>query len=382
MKNKIKHLSLLPIIIISFLIFKLISEADISLKSILSFLYSCFSYFLWGALIAYLFNPLMIFLDKLIASKKDSVKTKKAKRICVITFIYTMFSGLAVLFGVAFIPEIMRATEVILGKIPEYIEGIESWSLRSFGKLNANLESFVGDYLEKAFELLYNFLKDINFKLIGSRITAALSGSALALIRFFFGFGISAYLLYSKESLLAEVKKLLFAVMPYDKARKISKISWSINDIFTSFVGSKLVESMIMFIIGLFVLYVLEVPLAAFISFIIAITNIIPYFGPYIGAIPSILITLLFDPVKALWVLIYSVGIQLLDNFIIGPKVMSDRVGISPVLVIAGVTLGGEIGGIFGMFIGVPVLAAIKLVFYDSFIEKRLTARNIDKDKL
>jgi len=378
-KFRIKHLHLLPVIILSFLIFKLITEANISFKALFSFLYSCSAYLIWGAVIAYLFNPIMVFFDKLIASKKDNEKAKKIKRIGVIAFIYTTFLGLITLFVVAVIPTVMEGIEEVLNKIPEYISSVRDWSLRSFGWVNNTLEGLVGDYLERVFELLYNILSGINLNDIGGRITSALTGSMTAIIRIFFGFGISVYFLYSKESLLLEIKKLIYAVFSTEKAKKIIKISASVNDIFTSFVGSKIIESAIMFVIGIIVLYFLNIPLAAFISFLIAITNIIPYFGPYIGGIPSVLITLMFDPIKALWVIIYAIGIQLLDNFIIGPKVMSDQVGISPLLVIAGVTVGGAFGGIFGMFIGVPIIAAIKLVFYDSFIERRLAGKNVDK---
>lgn len=381
-KFKIKHFNLLPIIILSLIIFKLIQEANLSFGSIFSFLYSCTAYFIWGAIIAFLFNPLMVFFDELISSKKDSEKIKKIKRIFIISFIYISFLSLLSLFFIAFIPTLTEGIEQILNKIPEYVSSVQEWSMRSFGTINEDFETLVDNYLEKAYEILYNLMNQINLGSISHGITTALSGSMTALFRIFFGFGISVYFLYSKENLLLEAKKLIHAVFPTDRAKKIMRISKKINNIFTSFVASKVIESVIMFIIGIFVLYILNIPLAGFISFVIAVTNIIPYFGPYIGAIPSILITLMFDPLKALWVLLYAIGIQLLDNFIIGPKIMSDSVGISPLLVIAGVTLGGAFLGLFGMFLGVPVIAAIKLVFYDSFIERRLTQKHINSDKL
>ena len=380
-KFRVKYLNLLPVIILSFLIFKLITETNISINSFFSFIYSCSAYFIWGAVIAYLFNPLMVFFDKLIKSKKDTKKAKKIKRACVIAFIYTTFFGIVTLFIVAIIPTLMEATEEVLNKIPKYISTLNDWQSRSIGWANNKFDGVIGDYLERLFELLYNFLSQINISDVGFRITSALSDSFTAIFRIFFGFGISVYFLYSKENLITETKKLLFAVFTSSNATKIIKISGNVNDIFTSFVGSKIVESAIMFVIGIVVLYFLNIPLAAFISFIIAVTNIIPYFGPYIGAVPSVLITFMFDPLKALWVIIYAVGIQLIDNFIIGPKVTSDQVGISPLLVILGVTIGGAFGGILGMFLGVPIIAAIKLVFYDSFIEKRLLGREEDVDK-
>lgn len=366
-KFQIKYLNFLPVIIISFLVFKLITESSITFPRIFSFIYSCFAYFLWGGAIAYLFNPLTVFFDKLIASKKDTEKIKKAKRIFVITFLYLSFIGLITLFIVAIIPTITEGIEEITDKIPSYVLYIRNLSEKitespSYKPLHI--------MLEKALGMLYDFLQGINLSDYYGRITSVLGGSALAIFRLFFGFSISVYFLYSKEALLFEVKKLLYAVFSKHTANKISKAFKSTNEIFSDFLGGKLVESAIMFLIGTIVLWWLNIPLSAFISLIIAITNLIPYFGPYIGAVPSILITLMFSPLKALWVLIYAVAIQLLDNFIIGPKVMSGHVGISPLLVILGVTLGGELFGVFGMFLGVPIIAAFKKVIYDAFIEK------------
>ena len=369
-KMRVKHLSFLPVIIISFLIFKLITESDISFSGIFSLLYSCFAYFIWGGVIAYLFNPLVTFFDKLIVSKKDSHRIKKAKRIFVISFLYLSFFGLFTLFIVGIIPTISDGIEEITNKIPSYVLYI-----RNFSDKIAERTAFLplNELLEKALSMLYDFLSEINLLDIYGYTSSVLGGSALAVVRLFFGFSISVYFLYSKENILSEAKKLLHALFSQRTALKISKALMSINEIFSDFLGGKLIESLIMFLLGAVVLWWLNIPLSAFISLIIAVTNIIPYFGPYIGAVPSILITLMFSPVKALWVLIYAVSIQLIDNFIIGPKVMSGHVGISPLLVILGVTVGGELFGILGMFIGVPVVAAIKRVVYDSFIERRTT---------
>lgn len=364
-------------IIISFVILKLIFEANISFSAAFQFAYSCIAYFVWGFVIAYLFNPLMGFFEKLITSKKDTPKIKTIKRGGVIAFLYLMLAGIITIFIVAFIPTVKEGVEEISNRIPGYMTSIQEWLRNLTGSINPELYGLLEEYVESIFEMLYNWLRGIDLNSLGGSITSAVSGSATVLIRFFFGIVISIYFLFSKESLIIEVKKLVYAIFSTGRAHKIIRVSGNINAIFMSFVVSKVLQSSIIFIIGLFVLTFLNIPLAALISLIIAVTNLIPYFGPYIGAIPSILITLLFDPIKALWVLLYAIGIQVLDNIIIGPKIMSDQVGISPLLVIAGVTIGGVVGGLFGMFLGVPILAVIKLVFYDEFIKKRLQEKDI-----
>ena len=105
--------------------------------------------------------------------------------------------------------------------------------------------------------------------------------------------------------------------------------------------------------------------------------NLIPYIGPFLGGFISTALVLLYSPIQALWVLVYAIGVQILDNIFIGPKVMSEQVGISPLLVILGVTLGGTFGGVLGMFIGVPLVAVVKLVFYDPFVERKLAEKEI-----
>ncbi|MBE7022629.1 MAG: AI-2E family transporter, partial [Ruminococcaceae bacterium] len=184
--------------------------------------------------------------------------------------------------------------------------------------------------------------------------------------------------LYSKDTLARAAQKLLYALCSKERAEGIISTGRKINNIFLNFIVSKLLQSLIMFIIGIMVLVPIGIPLAPLIALFIAITNMIPYFGPYIGAIPCVVLVFFYKPIMALWVILYAVGIQILDNLIISPKIMSDQMGISPLLVIAGVTVGGTFGGILGMFLGVPVIAVIKLVFYDVFIEKRLKNKGID----
>ena len=237
-KYKMEHLNLLPIIVLSLLIFKLITEANLSFNAVFSFLYSSSAYFIWGVAIAFLFNPLMVFFDELISSKKDSPKLKKIKRIIIIAFLYVSFLGLLALFFIAFIPTLMEGIEQILNRIPEYVSSVQDWSMRSFGRINESFENIVDNYLEKIYEILYNVINQISLSSISNSITSALSGSVTALVRVFFGFGISVYFLYSKESLLLEIKKFIYAILPTEKAKKIMRVSKSINIIFASFVAS------------------------------------------------------------------------------------------------------------------------------------------------
>lgn len=371
-KLKIPHLELLPVITLAFLVLKLVDSSQITFFGIFSFLYSCVAYFIWGAVTAYLFNPLLVFFDKLIASKKDTDKIKKAKRILIIGFLYVSFIGLMLLSAVAIVPSLADIVRQISDKIPSMVMYVRE----NFSEIVENKTSLpIGNMLEKSLVFLYDYLSGFDISDIYSKFSNMLGGSITSVLRVVFGFFISVYFLYSKESLLFETKKWLCVFFSEEKQKKITKTAKSVNEIFTDFLGGKVVESAVVFLLTAIVFRYLSIPYFLPLSLITSITNLIPYFGPFLGGGACVLLTLLFSPQKTLFVILASVGIQLLDNFIISPKILSDHVGINPLLVIFGVTVGGQLFGIFGMIFGVPLTAAVKKVVYDKLSVKKEQAR-------
>ena len=184
--------------------------------------------------------------------------------------------------------------------------------------------------------------------------------------------------MHGKKQILTQTKRFTYALFSEEKANTIFSCARKINKIFYDFILSKLVQAFVIFILGLVVLAPLGIHFAPLISLVLAISNMIPYIGPWIGSVPCIVLLLLYSPIQALILLAFILGMQIVDNVLIGPKITSDRVGISPLLVIAGGAIGGTFGGVIGMFIGVPIVAVIKLVFYDGFVEKRLREKNLD----
>lgn len=377
-KLKIPYLNIIPVALILFVLFKIVNNANISFNGITTLLYSCIAYFVWGFVFAYLLNPMMVFFEGLIAKTSDSKKTKLIKRGGTIAFIYLILIGVLALFIIAILPTIRSGISEIMNNIPFYAQRLITYVTDITNSIDPNISSSITETVKGFAETVYNWLNGLlNFSTLQNAVDVV-KVPVMGVVRLGFGLVVSVYLLFSKESLILSAKKLLYAVLPKDTAVKITEFASEINRVFLNYLVSKVLQSFIMFIIGLVVLVPLNIPLAPFISFIIAVFNMIPYFGPYIGSVPCILIAWFYAPVKALWVLIYSVGIQIIDNVVVGPKIMSSQVGISPLLVILGVTVGGQIGGVLGMFLGVPVVAVIKLVFYDRFIEKRLTERKIN----
>lgn len=377
-KPNIPYIGLIPVLLIAFFLFKLISSMNISLASMFSTIYGCLAYFLYGFVLAYLLNPAMAYFERLLASKKDSPKTRRIKRAGIIAFLYLLLAGLITLFIVAILPTIVDGIKDLIDNMPYYADKMEQWFGDFWGRFNPELSAQMERMLDDAITNLYQLLTSLDYSSIGGAVTSAVSGSLTAVVRFLFGLIVSIYFLMSKERAILHVKRILYAMCSKKTAEKTISLGQDINQIFLNFLVSKLMQSFVLFLIGLLVLIPLRVPLAPLVSLVIAITNMIPYIGPWMGSIPCILLEFFYNPWMAFIVTLYSIGIQIIDNMFVGPKIMSDKVGINPVLVIAGVVIGGKFGGLLGMFLGVPLVAVAKLIVYDRFIERRLKEKQLD----
>lgn len=376
-KFKIPYLNIIPVALILMLLYKIVINTNISFGGIKEVLYACIAYFIWGFVFAYLLNPAMSFFEKLIKKEKDSEKVRLIKRGAVIAFVYLLLIGVIALFIIAILPSIRNGVLDITENLPHYAANIISRISDITNSIDPAISNNIAETVKSFTETVYSWLSGLLDMSTLQNAVDVVKAPVMGTVRLVFGLVVSVYLLFSKERIFRATKRLLYAVFPQKSADTIVARTNEINRVFINYLVSKVLQSFIMFLIGLLVLVPLKIPLAPFISFIIAVFNMIPYFGPYLGAIPCILITFFSSPVSALWVLIYAIGVQIVDNIIVGPKIMSSQVGISPLLVILGVTIGGQLGGVLGMFLGVPIVAALKLVFYDRFVEKRLNERNI-----
>ncbi len=376
-KQKIPYLNVLPVLLIAFLLFKLVDTMEFSLGGVISVVYGCVAYFVAGLVVAYILNPALKFIEKWIVTSKDSPRVKHIKRGGTIAFLFLLLIGGIVLFVVAVIPTVRDGINELKTNLPFYVENVESWLNRFSVSENSTLYGLVSVWAAEGYGFLNEWLSGLDFSTIGSAVTTGVSNVATGFVRFVFGIIISVYFLYSKEGLILCVKKLVYALFGQNRGDTVIETGRKINAIFLDFIVGRLLQSLIFLFIGLAVLVPLRIPLAPLLALFMAVMNLIPYIGPFIGGLISTVIVLLYSPIQALWVLAYAIGIQILDNIFIGPKVMSEQVGISPLLVILGVTLGGTFGGVLGMFIGVPLVAVVKLVFYDPFVERKLAEKEI-----
>ena len=193
------------------------------------------------------------------------------------------------------------------------------------------------------------------------------------------GFIISFYLLASKELFAAQAKKIVYAFCSVNRANRfISNVRFA-HKTFGGFFVGKIMDSIIIGLICFAVTSILGTPFCVLISVIIGVTNIIPFFGPFLGAIPSTILILFIDPLQALYFVIFVIILQQVDGNIIGPKILGSSTGLSSFWVIFSITLFGGIWGIMGMIVGVPIFA-ILFAFMKSLIETKLSAKNLCPD--
>ena len=185
------------------------------------------------------------------------------------------------------------------------------------------------------------------------------------------GLVISIYIILDKRKLKRSARKIVYAISPRKKEEEVWETMKQCSHIFNGFLIGKMIDSLIIGIICLIAMSILRLPYALLLSLIVCITNMIPYFGPFIGAIPGVLIYLFIDFRLALIFAIMILILQQFDGLYLGPKILGDQTGIKPLWVIFGITVGGAYFGVMGMFLGVPVVAVI-MYLVNLYLDKKL----------
>ena len=173
-----------------------------------------------------------------------------------------------------------------------------------------------------------------------------------------------------------QLKRIVYAITPKGKEKKTWSVLLQCNHIFNGFLVGKMIDSLIIGILCLIIMSILRLPYALLMSVIVGITNMIPYFGPFIGAIPGVVMFLFIDPKLSLIFAIMILALQQFDGLYLGPKILGDLTGIKPLWVIFGVTVGGALFGVMGMFLGVPTVAVLSYLF-GLILDKKLKGKGL-----
>ena len=243
--------------------------------------------------------------------------------------------------------------------------------------LAGRLDTLVADaskYLEKW--LQENVLKQSDW--IAS-VTTGVYNVIRTIFNVIIGFIISVYVLMTKETFIGQLKKIIYAVFRPKWGNVVMEVVRKADDVFGGFFIGKIIDSLIIGGICFVALYILRMPYVVLVSVVVGVTNVIPFFGPYIGAIPSVVLIFLVDPIKGLYFIIFIIILQQVDGNIIGPKILGDTTGLSPFWVIFAILLFGGSFGVLGMLFGVPIFAVIYYVV-KRIVEHILSARKLPRE--
>lgn len=362
--KKIPYLNLIPVILLSFILFKLVNNVELLTNSIRIFI-SYISSFIWAFGIAYLLNPVMVRIEKKFHTSR--IITLLIIYICVLSIIFFSVTILT--------PNIGNSIRELANSTPQYIRKTQIWISQNMDKIHLLDRYGVTKYLnESSYSLVASLGQHLNKGLNVAFLTAL--GFTSSFMKFAFGFVVSIYLLKDKEILILNIKKLIYAIFKKEKADEFLIFSNEVNYIFSSFVVGKFIDSLIIGIICFVGLSIFSVPYAVLISLIVGITNMIPYFGPLIGMFPATIITLFHSPIVAFWVLVFIIILQQFDGLYLGPKILGNSLGLSPLLIILAILVGGGAFGLLGMFLGAPTLAVFVRII-KRFVNKRLQEKDI-----
>lgn len=328
--------------------------------------------FLFGLLIAYFLNPLSKILDHFLNRFfKDRHPGIRKGLSILLSYIIVLGLIITVLFYI--IPQIIDS----LTQITSFINSAQSGYNQFMDKV-LELESTHPEWdlsgINDAMEEIPDKIINIITKAIPT-IIPTIYNTSMSLISGFLNVIIaiivSVYMLIDKNRLIFNAKRVIYAIFSQKTGDKLLHTGSECNRIFSSFIIGKLIDSLIIGILCFIAMSILKLPYALIISVIVGVTNMIPYFGPFIGAVPGILLLLFVSFKYALIFTVLIIVLQQFDGLYLGPKILGESTGLRPLWIIFAITVGGSIAGVLGMFLGVPTLAVIAYIL-NYFIEKRL----------
>lgn len=354
--------NLIPLILISIILLKSVFSIESIFSGFFSTILSILMPFFWAFGIAYLLNPLTILFEKRFNLKRSLS--------IMLTYLITII--VLIFLAVVIFPTIIESVSDLARNLSNYIDTAQTFISNSVSQLT-KASPDIAKHIESTFlstfsnlaEFLSNFMKGLLDQTI--KFTSSF-------IKFIFGFVISIYMLSEKDKIKNFFIKSLRALLPKEKSDFTIEFFSQTNMVFSKFIIGKTIDSLIMGVLCYIGLLIINAPFAILIALIVGVTNMIPYFGPFIGMVPAFMLTLFVNPKLAIVVLLYIFLLQQFDGLYLGPKILGDQVGVSPLLIIFAVTLGGGIGGILGMFLSVPIAGLLK-IYIDKYLEFKLSKK-------
>ena len=361
------HIQLLIVLLVAILFYVGLNHFDVVTVRIDKFM-GVLSPFIVGFAIAYLLNtPMCFFERKLFANSKY-------KRVLSILLVYVLaFAVVAILLGLI-IPQVVQSVKDLASNMQFYLDGLnqlvqnltEQFDLDSEGinTMLGDFQSMMSNVSAKVAQALPQIV-DVGFA-IGSGVITGIT----AIIS-------SIYMLAGKGRLVPQLKRLLYAILPKRRSDRLLQICGHANQVFVGFINGKIIDSAIIGVLCFILCAIFRIPYPMLVSVTVGVTNVIPFFGPIIGAIPCLFILVIVDPWAALRFFVLVIGLQQFDGNILGPKILGDSTGLSAIWVLVSIVTCGGLFGFPGMILGVPTFAVLYALVRE-WVNNRLRAKKID----
>ena len=348
--------------------------------------FSLLTPFLFGGCAAFIMNvPLKLIENKLFAplnSRKGKVWEKCRRPVCIfLTFL--LFVGLIWLVVALVVPELVRTILSLKDVAPPFFEQVGNWLIKTAQELHIDtsfLSSLEFDFTkinwEKIAPTALNFLQN---GAIG--IMNAASSIFSGIFNLVLGIAFSFYILFQKEKLAGQVRRICYAYFPEERVDYALEIGGLSNKIFSNFITGQFTEAIIIGILCFAGMLIFRMPYAAMISVLVGFTALIPIFGAFIGTAVGAFLILMVNPIQAVWFVLFIIVLQQLEGNLIYPRVVGTSVGLPGIWVLVAVTLGGSLFGIVGMLVFVPISSVLYCVAKQA-VAKRLKEKDVDEDKL
>lgn len=321
-----------------------------------------------GVIVAYLLSPLVNKMDQYVfiplwqkVYKEKKTKAKGVARGCSVFTVLVL--ALFVIFGLLMlvVPEITNSVSSLIRNLPGYYKNVVDWGnhmFRSNPKFAEYYTQFSGVLYERLLTWLQNDLLPNSNKLL-TILTDGVVNAASVLMNLFIGLIVSIYLMGSKENFCAQLKKLMYAFLPTKRVKHALSVLGETHTIFAKFISGKIIDSLVVGVLTFIIMNIAGIPYTVLISVLIGVTNIIPFFGQYIGIVPSAVLVFIASPSKGILFLVLIIILMQFDGNVLGPKILGDSIGLGSFWILFSILFFGSLFGLLGMICAVPVFAVI-----------------------
>ena len=327
--------------------------------------------FMIGFAAAFLLHPIMMGIENNLLKKtklKQTTKRKISAGLAMVVMILVVLGFLFLIF-----PSISDSVIKLSNQIGNYAINAEA-IIEETIELYPQTANFLIWFFEVGQDTLMDvvdYLKNMIPTILGYSIRLV-----TAVFDFIIGLIIALYIMFDRERFYKQIKKVAYVIFPVPVVKQFRELAKLSSKMFNSFIVGKIVDSTIIGIMCYIGMSLIGFDFALLISFIVGVTNVIPFFGPFIGAVPGIVILFIVNPIDSLWFALFVLALQQFDGNILGPLILGDSMGIPTLYVMFAILVGGGFFGVVGMFLGVPVFSVIYVVC-KKVVEKQLAKKNI-----